>query len=441
MVWLQAIDTALFRFINQSLVNPVFDWLMPMLAGGPKVAGFTLFVPALLIIAIALCKMGGRRGRLCVLFLAIAVLLGDTLVINNIKKAVGRPRPCIALEDTRALLGRNDSGSMPSSHAANWFAATMVLFIFYRRSWRFMLPMAATVAFSRVYNGVHYPSDIVAGAILGAGYAGAVVWSADALWGWAGRKWFPLWWREFPSLMFPEISVKDEPGPQVSQLSTLNSQLDSHWLRLGYLFIAALLLFRLGYIASSTITLSKDEAYQWLWSKHLALSYYSKPPGIALIQYAGTLLWGDTQLGVRFFSPVFAAILSLVLLRFMARELNARLGFLLLLIVAATPLLGLGAILMTIDPPLVLCWMLALVAGWRAAQPDGTTKHWLMVGLALGLGFLSKYSAAYQILCWALFFALHPPARMHHRKPGPYLALLILALSTLPVLIWNSQHQ
>ena len=66
---------------------------------------------------------------------------------------------------------------------------------------------------------------------------------------------------------------------------------------------------------------------------------------------------------------------------------------------------------MTIDPPLVLCWMWAVVAGWRAVQPDGKTRDWLIVGLALGLGFLCKYTAMLQIVCWAIFFALH-------RRPG-----------------------
>jgi 4-amino-4-deoxy-L-arabinose transferase-like glycosyltransferase len=212
------------------------------------------------------------------------------------------------------------------------------------------------------------------------------------------------------------------------------------WLLLGYLLTAALLLFRLGYIASGTIELSNDEAYQWLWSKHLALSYFSKPPGIAFIQFAGTALWGDTQFGVRFFSPVFAAILSVVVLRFMAREVGARQGLLLLLILTSAPLMGLGTILMTVDPPLVLCCTLAMIAGWRAAQPDGTTKQWLFAGLAAGLGFLCKYSAVYLIVCWALFFLLWPPARAHLKKSGPYLALLIFALCMLPVIIWNSQN-
>src|SRR6266576_6346196 len=136
------------------------------------------------------------------------------------------------------------------------------------------------------------------------------------------------------------------------------------WLGLGYLLIFALLAFRLAYISSGTIELSKDEAYQWLWSKHLALSYYSKPAGIALIQFAGTSIWGDTQLGVRFFSPLCAAILSFVMLRFIAREVGPRQAFLLLVILSCVPLMGIGTILMTIDPPLVLFWMLSLVAGW-----------------------------------------------------------------------------
>src|SRR5437870_5999377 len=136
-----------------------------------------------------------------------------------------------------------------------------------------------------------------------------------------------------------------EHGDSGSESTQREFRRERRWLRFGYVLIAVLLVFRLGYIAASVIELTKDEAYQWLWSKHLALSYYSKPPGIALIQFGGTSLWGDTQFGVRFFSPVFAALLSFVLLRFLARETGARLGFLVLLIVNCVPLLGVGAIL------------------------------------------------------------------------------------------------
>jgi 4-amino-4-deoxy-L-arabinose transferase-like glycosyltransferase len=58
----------------------------------------------------------------------------------------------------------------------------------------------------------------------------------------------------------------------------------------------------------------------------------------------------------------------------------------------------------------------------------------------MGLGFLSKYSAVFQIVCWGIFFALWPPARKHLRRAGPWLGLLITMLCALPVLIWNAQH-
>jgi hypothetical protein len=58
----------------------------------------------------------------------------------------------------------------------------------------------------------------------------------------------------------------------------------------------------------------------------------------------------------------------------------------------------------------------------------------------MGLGFLCKQSEPYQIICWGIFFALQPSARNHLRCPGPWLALLVFGLCTLPFIIWNSQH-
>ena len=95
---------------------------------------------------------------------------------------------------------------------------------------------------------------------------------------------------------------------------------------------------------------------------------------------------------------------------------------------------------MTIDPLSVLFWTAAMVAGWRAARPAGTTRQWLWAGLWMGLGFLSKYTNLFQLVCWAVFFLLWPPARKHLRRPGPWLALLIVVLCSLPVVIWNAQH-
>jgi len=228
------------------------------------------------------------------------------------------------------------------------------------------------------------------------------------------------------------------PGPPAGALPSRVS--DRAWWVWGCVVLLVLLAARLAYIASGSIELSQDEAYQWLWSKHLALSYYSKPPLIAYTQFLGTWLWGDTELGVRFFAPVITTVLGFAMLGFFAREYNVRLGFALILITTATPLLAVGATLMTIDPLNVLFWTVAMLAGWRAVQLDGKTRYWLWVGLWMGLGFLSKYTELFQWLCWAVFFALWRPARAHLRRPGPWLALLVNVLLALPVLVWNWQH-
>lgn len=441
MHWLQSLDTALFRFINVTLANPFFDWLMPILTGNgvPWLPLILIAVPAVLI-------WGSPRLRVCALMMVLVVSLGDGLIVNNVKKTALRPRPFVVLEDAR-LFGEPGKGyvaplpdgslppkanrrSFPSAHSANWFALATVAFLFYRRSAWFMVPLAAGVAYSRVYNGVHYPSDVTAGAILGAGYAIALVFGAQWLWSKAGKKIFPSWQARLPNLLNP-------------QLSTLNSQPSTsgvEWLRLGYLFIGVTLIARWLYLRSGLLNLTGDEAYQWTWSKHLALSYYSKPFGIALFQKFGTLIGGDTEFGVRFCSPLLTAILSVIVLRFLAREAGARTAFWVVVATLATPLLCVGSVLMTIDPPLVLFWMLGTVAGWRAVQPESKTRDWLVVGLAIGLGFLCKYTAALQIACWAIFFALAPFARVQLKRPGPWLALGVFALCTLPVIIWNSQH-
>ncbi len=437
MHWLQSLDLGLFRFINISLSNPVFDTVMPFLSGNP------FFGPAAVLCALLLVWKGRARGLICLIMIGLAVGMTDAVICKTLKQVISRDRPFLLVPEAICLVGKGGSGSMPSSHTANWFALTMAAFIYYRSSIRVLLPFAVLMGFSRIYNGVHYPSDVLAGAILGAGCAVAIVWSLNALWVWIGRKWFPIWWEELPSLVFaapPETQETGHASPSLASRRAPHQDMDQHWIRLGYVLVALMFFGRLLYLKSGVIQLGMDEAYQWLWSKHLALAYYSKPPMIAYTQFLGTTLWGDNEFGVRFFSPVIAAILGIMMLRFFAREVNARAGLILLLAMSATVLMSIGGILMTIDPLSVVFWTSAMVAGWRAVQDNSSTRSWLWVGLWMGLGFLSKATELFQLLCWAVFFILWPPARKQLRRPGPYLALLVHAICALPVLIWNAQR-
>ena len=225
MHWLHALDVGLLRFVNETLSNPVFDVLMPM-ASGQGTKGLFLAIAALA--GVVLAWKGGRRGRVCVVILVLIVASCDGLLCNTVKHAVARPRPYTVLPDVKRPGSRSQAtnsmpttaptattlrpasagnNSMPSSHAANWFAATMVLYVYYRRSWTFALPAALLVSFSRIYNGVHYPSDVCAGALLGAGYAVASLWVLQALWQSIGRRWLPHARQNMPSLLDPDLQV------------------------------------------------------------------------------------------------------------------------------------------------------------------------------------------------------------------------------------------
>src|SRR5882724_9374915 len=92
MYWLQALDIKLFHFINGSLSNPLFDWLMPILSGGNGV--MQIFVPAAITATLAAIFFGNTKIRLCVLMMFLVVALGDPLIVNTIKHAVARSRPC-----------------------------------------------------------------------------------------------------------------------------------------------------------------------------------------------------------------------------------------------------------------------------------------------------------------------------------------------------------
>ena len=421
MYWLQTIDSAAFRFVNQSLANPVFDRLMPFLSGNP------FFAPALVGLIALLLWRGGSRGRLCVAMLLLLVLATNNWVVENLKQLGARPRPFLQMADVRLLVGRGGSHAMPSSHAANWFAATAMVWFYYRRTAAFvLLPLAMLVSFSRIYNGVHYPSDVLAGALVGAAVGRGGGAGLDWLWRWAGQRWFPRWWTAFPSLTL------QPPGgqhPTTQHVATVAS-LEQHWQRLGYAVIVVMLLFRLGFIASGRLELSASEASHWLrgpWS-------FAPTGGLSpasCLAWLGSIIAGDTEFGVRLFAPLIAAVISLVLLRWLARAAGAKTGVIFLLLATTTPFLALGAMLMSDELLRVLLWTAAMAAGWRAAQPDGRTSHWLTTGLWLGLGVLGGTSVVFSLACWILFFALLPPARLHMPRRGPWLALSLVLIAAL----------
>ncbi|MGD9897588.1 MAG: phosphatase PAP2 family protein [Calditrichaceae bacterium] len=157
----QRVDTFLFYFINVHLANPISDWIMPIITNK-----YT-WAPVWIILVVGLIWKGGVKGRWAVLIAILAVVLADQIVNELMKPYFQRIRPCNVLENINLLGNKKSSKSMPSSHAANFFALATVFSWFYRKyQWYFWF-FATLVAYSRVAVGVHYPFDVLVGAICG----------------------------------------------------------------------------------------------------------------------------------------------------------------------------------------------------------------------------------------------------------------------------------
>ena len=154
------IDSWLFYFFNKTLANPFFDSFMPFITETKHWYIFYFLVGLYLVIK------GGARGRVAVI-LAIILILGTDQFSNLLKEFFGRVRPCHSLPNVNLLVGCNDSYSFPSNHAINNFAAAFLFTYFYPKlKWWFYIA-ATIISLSRVFCGVHYPFDLVAGAAVG----------------------------------------------------------------------------------------------------------------------------------------------------------------------------------------------------------------------------------------------------------------------------------
>lgn len=163
-----AFDKALFYFINHTLANPVFDWLMP------SITEKSHWIIPILIIWLVLLVFGRKRGRIAAILLLLTVATTDPVCYRVLKPTFKRIRPSRTLEDVRLLVRRGGKYGFPSNHAANITGAMLILGYFFRKYKYGFATIAGLISFSRIYVGVHYPFDVIFGIFIGILFA--VLW-------------------------------------------------------------------------------------------------------------------------------------------------------------------------------------------------------------------------------------------------------------------------
>ncbi|MHB8883273.1 MAG: glycosyltransferase family 39 protein [Thermodesulfovibrionales bacterium] len=397
---LNELDIAFFFLINKGLHNGIFDLVMPFVTQ----RGILLFMPF-----VAWAAYKEKKNALPYLILCLAALGIADGGGNVLKHIFQRPRPCTVLEGVNLLVGCGRSFSMPSNHALNSFAAACIFWPLRRKALNAaLIGIAALIAFSRVYVGVHYPSDVVAGAVLGAGAA----YVTHQLYSWA-------------------LSIREK-----------RSYTEALW----YLLLIVSL-FRIYHIITGPFDLSSDEAQYWTWSQRPDWSYYSKGPMIAWLIYVSTHLFGNTEFGVRVWAVVFSALSSLILFRLGRDMYDDRTGFGAAVLVQIVPLYAAFGMFFSIDSPYMFFWILSLFLFWQAQRLQGEAGRgrealglWVLLGLSTGCGLLSKYTMVLFFLSGVLYMLADRKARRLLLSPGPYITVLLSLVLFSPVVVWNAAH-
>jgi 4-amino-4-deoxy-L-arabinose transferase-like glycosyltransferase len=257
-------------------------------------------------------------------------------------------------------------------------------------------------------------------------------------------------------------------------------------LRLVWLVVLGALAARVIYLVwVCRYELVEDEAQYWLWAQYPGWSYSTKGPGVAWAIWLSTHLFGNAEWAVRLPTAIASAIGALAV-GALARDLSvdargrapargerveesagwatpAMVGGLSALAYTLAPALQAAGILMTIDGGYVACWAVACWAFWRAqraAQADKDTDpglpiapddpmlgwHWALVGLAVAVGFLFKYTMLLLVPGLIVFACVRPRGERRmfvamSQRAWFALGIVLAVLGLVPVILWNSRHE
>jgi 4-amino-4-deoxy-L-arabinose transferase-like glycosyltransferase len=206
--------------------------------------------------------------------------------------------------------------------------------------------------------------------------------------------------------------------------------------RLLFAWLLFLTVYRLWLVPHLGITLYVDEAQYWTWAKDLDWGYFSKPPLIGWLIAACTAVFGDGVLAVKLAGMLCYPATAWVVFLLGRQLFDERIGLRCALAFSLLPFVsGLGLFVST-DAPLLFFWALAVLAFSRALALD-RWGDWLLLGVAVGLGTMSKYTMLAFGACALLYLLAEKDRRRQIGNPRLWAAIGVAVLLVLPNLLWN----
>ncbi len=180
-----ALDKELFLFLN-TLGNSRWDGFWIFLSER------SYWIPLYLVLLYLLYKNFGLKRTVAVLVLTLLMILVTDQITNVFKDGFQRLRPCFVKEFDGIMRGvgcaRRGQFGFTSAHASNHFAVALLLGLIFRKKYKWLLPVllvwAGLIAYSRIYLGVHFPLDVICGALMGL----LLGWGVFMLYQWLVRK-------------------------------------------------------------------------------------------------------------------------------------------------------------------------------------------------------------------------------------------------------------
>jgi dolichol-phosphate mannosyltransferase len=207
------------------------------------------------------------------------------------------------------------------------------------------------------------------------------------------------------------------------------------WLRVGIALTVCVFVLRLVFL--NALEIIPQEAYYWNYAQHLSPGYLDHPPLVAATIYVGEMVFGHNAWGSRFGAFVYGIIFIIIFYRYARLQVEQTSAVFAVSLTLLLPYYFLGSgFLITPDAGLSMAWMMAIYFFYRALVNEEKTA-WYGVGIAMGIGLLSKYSIVLLAPAALLFIVLDARLRRCLLTKEPYLAVLIAALIFSPVIYWN----